>query len=120
LTIILECLKRRGFTVRAIDINEPFEMFNFDQSFGILLNIPIERPVFDRLPLLRSLASGRHWLTIKNVDGIYYDFDSKLHEPKLIGQRERLISYLKTFDKKKVYMYIVIEQSLADEYAQKI
>ncbi|CAF1104651.1 unnamed protein product [Didymodactylos carnosus] len=119
LQIILEALKRRDYTVRAIDINESFDIFDFDRSFGLLLNIPIERSIVSRLPFLRSLAVGRHWLTIKNIDGTYYNLDSKLNQPVLLGDKEHLIDYLNKLDRSKSYIYIVIHQSLAADFAQK-
>jgi josephin len=120
LTIILEALKRKGYTLRAIDINEAFERFDFKDCFGLLLNITIERPYFDRLPLVRKFTKpSRHWLAIKSIDGEqFYDLDSKLSKPKLIGNQTNLIAYLNALDRAQSYMYIVIEESMAEKFEQ--
>jgi josephin len=121
LRIILDALKNEGYTLRAIDINESFDAFNFKDCFGLLLNIPLERPFFDRLPLVRSFTKpGRHWLAIKSIDGKqYYNFDSKLSQPNLIGNQTDLIQYLNTLDRAQSYMYIVIEEAMSEKFEQK-
>jgi len=121
LTIILEALKRRGYTLRAIDINESFDRFNYKDCFGLLLNIPLERPFFDRLPLIRSFTKpGRHWLTIKSVDKEqYFNFDSKFSQPKLIGNQNDLIEYLNKLPREQTYIYMIIEEIRSEEFEQK-
>jgi josephin len=121
LRIILDALKRHNYTLRAIDINEPFEKFDFKDSFGLLLNIPLERSFLDRLPLIRSLTKlGRHWLTIKSIDEEqYFNFDSKFPEPKLIGNQNNLIEYLNSLKRAETYIYIVIHESMIEKFEQK-
>jgi josephin len=121
LTILLDALKSQGYTLRAIDVNEPFDKFNFKDYFGLLLNIPLERPFFDRLPVIRSFTKpGRHWLSIKSIDGEqFYNFDSKYSKPKLIGNQDDLIQFLNTLDRAQTYMYIVIEESMVEKFEQK-
>ena len=121
LTIILDALKSQGYTLRAIDVNESLDKFNFKDCLGLLLNIPIERPFFDRLPVIRSFTKpGRHWLTIKSTDGEqFFNFDSKFSKPRLIGNQNDLIQYLNTLDRAQTYMYIVIEESMMEKFEQK-
>jgi hypothetical protein len=121
LTILLEALKRKHYTLRAIDMNESIDQFDFKECFGLLLNVPLERPFFDRLPIIRSFTKpGRHWLTIKRVDQEhYYDFDSKFSEPNLIGTEAELINHLNKLKRVETYMYIVIEDSKVHKFEQK-
>ncbi|UJR15711.1 hypothetical protein I4U23_002646 [Adineta vaga] len=121
LTIILDALKREGYTLRAIDINESFDTFDFKDSFGLLLNITLDRAFFDRLPLVRSWTKpARHWLTIKSLDGEnFYNLDSKLSRPQLLGNQTDLKAYLNTLDRSQTYIYIVIKETMADNFAQK-
>lgn len=116
LTIILEALKSHGYTLRAIDANEPFESFNLHQAFGLLLNKALDQPFFERLPLIRRWSKpARHWFVIKRLDGEnYYDLDSKLAAPRRIGNEKDLIEYLNQFDRKLNYFYLVIEESQAE------
>lgn len=56
-------------------------MLKLDQIFGFVMNIPSEcRLGFIWLPMKR-----RHWISIKNINGIYYNLDSKLPNPSRIG-----------------------------------
>lgn len=56
-------------------------MLKLDQIFGFVMNIPSEcRLGFLWLPLKR-----RHWISIKKINGIYYNLDSKLSTPSQIG-----------------------------------
>lgn len=56
-------------------------MLKLDQIFGFVMNIPSEcRLGFLWLPIKR-----RHWISIKNINGIYYNLDSRLHNPSQIG-----------------------------------
>jgi hypothetical protein len=53
---------------------------------------------------------GRHWLTIKSLDQEkYYNFDSKLSQPELIGDQTKLINWLNELNRADTYMYIVVE-----------
>ncbi|CAF0795709.1 unnamed protein product [Rotaria sp. Silwood1] len=120
LRIIVDALKLQGYTIRIIASTESFNTINFKDCFGLLLNITVERPFFDRLPIVRSLTKpGRHWLTIKSIDGEqYYNFDSKLSRPKLIGNQNNLIDYLNTFDRAQTHIFLVIEEASVDEFEQ--
>uniref|UniRef100_A0A2H8TRU2 ubiquitinyl hydrolase 1 n=3 Tax=Melanaphis sacchari TaxID=742174 RepID=A0A2H8TRU2_9HEMI len=66
-------------------------MLKLDKIFGFVMNIPSEcRLGFLWLPLKR-----RHWISIKNINGIYYNLDSKLPKPSQIGNEEDLCNYFR-------------------------
>lgn len=55
---------------------------NLDNILGFILNVPSDYKLgFVLLPLRR-----RHWVTIRQVHGTYYNLDSKLESPQLIGR----------------------------------
>ncbi len=43
-----------------------------------------------KLPLKR-----KHWITVRKVQGSYYNLDSKLDAPKVIGQEKELLDFLR-------------------------
>lgn len=43
------------------------------------------------LPLQR-----RHWVAIRNINGQYYNLDSKLSTPGIIGSEQDLIAFLRS------------------------
>lgn len=58
---------------------------------GFILNIPTEYKLgFLHLPIKR-----KHWICIKQIIDSYYNLDSKLDSPELIGSDEDLLNYLK-------------------------
>ena len=121
LRIIIEALKRQGYTLRAIDNTQPFDAFSFEDYFGLLLNIPLKMSYFDRLPVVRSFTKpGRHWLSIKSVDGqMFHNFDSKNTKAELIGNRTALIDFLKQYSREHTYIYIVLREDEVDQFEQK-
>lgn len=49
---------------------------------GFILNVPSEYKFgFVSLPIKR-----RHWIAIKKIDGAFYNLDSKIEYPELIGK----------------------------------
>lgn len=63
-------------------VNRDPSCLQLDYISGYILNVPSDyRLGFVLLPLKR-----RHWVAVRQVDGTYYNFDSKLETPLLIGQ----------------------------------
>lgn len=52
--------------------------------FGFILNIPNEQS-FWRSVMSLFTASKRHWIAVRQIDSLYYNFDSKLKDPAVIG-----------------------------------
>lgn len=53
-----------------------------DNIEGFILNVPTEYKLgFVLLPLKR-----RHWIALKKIHGAFYNLDSKLDTPQLIGK----------------------------------
>lgn len=53
-----------------------------DNIKGFILNVPSEYKLgFVLLPLKR-----RHWIALKKINGAFYNLDSKLDSPQLIGK----------------------------------
>ena len=58
---------------------------------GFILNIPSRIKIGSfGLPFRR-----KHWTTVRAVDEVYYDFDSKYDSPEKIGSPNDLLEYLK-------------------------
>lgn len=65
-----------------ICVNRDPSCLQLDYISGYILNVPSDyRLGFVLLPLRR-----RHWVAVRQVAGTYYNFDSKLETPLLIGQ----------------------------------
>lgn len=57
-------------------------LFDLANICGFILNVPSDYKLgFVMLPLRR-----RHWITIRQIQGNFYNLDSKLDTPQLIGR----------------------------------
>ncbi|VAH89120.1 unnamed protein product [Triticum turgidum subsp. durum] len=53
---------------------------------GLMINVPVRR--------LRGLWTGRHWVAIRSIDGIWFNLDSDLPSAKQFQCKEKLIAFL--------------------------
>lgn len=99
LRVLIEAIHRVGFQVRQINVyNDYLPSLPWDSYFGLLINL-----------------NRRHWFTIKNLNGIYYNLDSTLRKPKEIGQKPDMISYLyRLTERNRVYLFAVLQEQQMD------
>lgn len=58
---------------------------------GLILNVPSKYSIgFMKLPLQR-----RHWISVKKINGEYWNLDSKLDTPQKIGDETQIMEYLR-------------------------
>lgn len=81
-----------------------------DQITGFILN------VHNKSWLFLPLCAKRHWYSvIKNKnDGFFYNLDSKLPAPERIGDRLRLLDFLRSQATKGCEILIVVPQSVSE------
>ncbi|GJN08358.1 hypothetical protein PR202_ga26269 [Eleusine coracana subsp. coracana] len=53
---------------------------------GLMINVPVRR--------LRGLWTGRHWVAIRSIDGVWFNLDSDFSEPKQFKDKENVIVFL--------------------------
>ncbi|KAG8320862.1 Josephin-1 [Homalodisca vitripennis] len=79
--VIMTALQRRGCEAIWFDKRKDPSCLQLDRISGFILNVPSDyRLGFVLLPLRR-----KHWVAIRQVAGTYYNLDSKLDSPVLIG-----------------------------------
>lgn len=97
LRILVRAINSLDFDVQQIEIYRGQSLYNlpWDYYFGLLINL-----------------NGKHWFTIKNLRGIYYNLDSTLRKPMEIGTKENLIEYLIRLIRRTsmVYLFVVTQQ----------
>jgi len=90
INVIMAALQRKGYEAIWFDKRKDPKCLNLDNILGFILNVPSDYKLgFVLLPLRR-----RHWVTIRQVHGTYYNLDSKLEFPQLIGRGEDVTAYL--------------------------
>lgn len=79
-----DCMYKSQWTLLAIFVvyfRDP-KCLCLDNIEGFILNVPTEYKLgFVLLPLKR-----RHWIALKKIHGAFYNLDSKLDSPQLIGK----------------------------------
>ena len=61
-----------------------------DVLIGFIVNIPSPMQLgFVSVPIRR-----KHWIAVRQIDGTYYNLDSKLSKPSKIGDSSKLRSFL--------------------------
>lgn len=91
INVIMAALQEKGFETIWFDKRKDPSCLNLPEIEGFILNIPTEyRFGFLRLPIHR-----KHWITIREVNGLFYNLDSKLDRPELIGKDAEAVLFLR-------------------------
>lgn len=91
INVIMAALVSKGCGVVWFDKRKDPRVLMPEKAVGFILNVPSQYrlgPV--QLPLRR-----KHWIAIRSIRGIYYNLDSKLDTPEIIGKEQELINYLR-------------------------
>lgn len=109
INVIMKALQAKGFEAKWFDKRKDPSCLNLKLIFGFILNVPSDYKLsFITLPLRR-----RHWIAMKRINGLYYNLDSKLDYPRLIGKSQELLDYLKIeLDNKDKELFIVVNNEI--------
>ncbi|XP_033630009.1 josephin-2-like [Asterias rubens] len=82
-----------------------------DVLLGFIINIPSPMQLgFVSVPIRR-----KHWIAVRQIDGTYYNLDSKLSKPVTIGEDGKLRSFLETQLKLKgCELLLVVTKEVAE------
>lgn len=90
--VIIAALAKKDYDVVWFDKRKDIEKLKLEHIFGFILNVPNNGPVpLNYLPW----STQKHWICIRKVQDYYYDLDSKLDKPEIIGNEIELIKFLK-------------------------
>ncbi|CAH1121630.1 unnamed protein product [Ceutorhynchus assimilis] len=103
--VIMSALQSRGYAMIWFDKRKDPSCLNLGNIAGFILNIPTDYKFsFITLPLKR-----RHWISLRRFNGLYYNLDSKLDVPLLIGTEEALLNFVRTeLDSKDKELFVVM------------
>lgn len=73
-----------ALTARPRPARRPLSQLALPRVLGLILNLP--SPV--SLGLLSLPLRRRHWVALRQVDGVYYNLDSKLRAPEVLGDED--------------------------------
>lgn len=70
--------------------HRPLSQLALPQVLGLILNLPSPMS----LGLLSLPLRRRHWVALRQVDGVYYNLDSKLRAPEALGDEDGVRAFL--------------------------
>ncbi|XP_058797905.1 josephin-2 [Phymastichus coffea] len=109
INVIMAALQKRGCEAVWFDKRRDPKCLCLDNIQGFILNVPTDYKFgFVLLPLKR-----RHWIALKKIDGTFYNLDSKLDCPQLIGKETELLTYLKEqIESKEKELFLVVSREI--------
>ncbi|KAM3961778.1 josephin domain containing [Aphomia sociella] len=112
INVIMAALQKKGCEAVWFDKRKDPGCLDLSNICGFILNVPSDYKLgFVMLPLRR-----RHWITIRQIQGNFYNLDSKLDTPQLIGRSSDLIAYLKEqLDSKEKELFVVVSKEVEEK-----
>ncbi|CAH1646310.1 unnamed protein product [Spodoptera littoralis] len=112
INVIMAALQKKGCEAVWFDKRKDPGCLDLSNICGFILNVPSDYKLgFVMLPLRR-----RHWITIRQIQGNFYNLDSKLESPQLIGRSSDLIAYLKEqLDSKEKELFVVVSKEVEEK-----
>ncbi|XP_058458581.1 josephin-like protein [Malaya genurostris] len=91
INVIISALHMKDCEAIWFDKRKDPSCIDTSRIVGFILNVPSNYKVgFVRLPIQR-----RHWISIKKINGEYWNLDSKLDTPLLIGNEIQTMEYMR-------------------------
>ncbi|WVZ56368.1 hypothetical protein U9M48_006913 [Paspalum notatum var. saurae] len=101
--VLIAALEARKKKVVWHDHRKGASSINLDAEalVGLMINVPIRR--------FRGLWTGRHWVAIRSIDGIWFNLDSDLSEPKQFKDKENVIVFLDSILRQGGELMVVLQ-----------
>lgn len=107
--VIMSALQLKGYEAIWFDKRKDPGCIDTSKIVGFILNIPSEM----RFGFLQFPLSRKHWIAVREVEGTFYNLDSKLEAPVAIGKGPELLRYLRDQVKcKDREIFIVVTQDV--------
>jgi len=85
------------------------DQFNLSNIKGFILNIPSSIG----WGMLTIPLKRRHWIAVCAIDGVYYNLDSKLKQPEVIGEEQQLKKFMaKRLSSKSCELFLVVPSEI--------
>lgn len=92
INVIMAALQKKGYETNWFDRRKDPNKIDQNKVLGYILNVPSQFKIGKYVP---TPIKRRHWLAIRYISGSYYNLDSKLDNPEIIGREVDLIEYLR-------------------------
>ena len=87
------------------------ESLELQQIFGFVVNKPSSVNLIGlEIPFKRP-----HWFAVRKISDSYYNLDSKLSSPHLIGNEREVVTFLtELLSLPDVQLFVIVEKSVAE------
>uniref|UniRef100_A0A1D1YP11 ubiquitinyl hydrolase 1 n=1 Tax=Anthurium amnicola TaxID=1678845 RepID=A0A1D1YP11_9ARAE len=105
--VLIAALEGRGKRVIWHDRRNGASSIGLGRSnetlMGIMLNVPVKR--------FAGLWRSRHWISLRRIDGVWYNLDSDLDRPKSFKDEEEVIEFLDDIVSHGAEVFVVLSES---------
>ncbi|KAM6032606.1 josephin-2 [Theristicus caerulescens] len=109
--VIMAALQSLGLAAVWWDKRRSLERLALGEILGFILNVPSRLSLgFVALPFRR-----KHWFAVRQLDGTYYNLDSKLRAPVVIGGEAELRAFLRDFLSRGICEVFLVVPRAAEE-----
>nr|XP_017089740.2 josephin-like protein [Drosophila bipectinata] len=94
INVIMYALNQQRCETVWFDRRRDPHCLDLENIFGFILNVPAQISL--GYYAVQMPFQMRHWLALRQIDGSYYNLDSKLGQPKCLGTGAQFLDYLHT------------------------
>jgi len=118
INVLSAALQTKSHSVVWFDKRKDPSCIALGKVLGYILNIPSQYKIgWINLPNFNR----RHWIAMRNIHDAFYNLDSKLDKPKLIGDDKEFVDFLRDHvQHDDVQLLLVVHNCVAESEAWKL
>ncbi|XP_069124665.1 josephin-2-like [Argopecten irradians] len=89
--VIMAAVQKKNCETLWFDKRKDIKCLIPENIFGFILNIPTDY----KWGVLRLPFKRKHWIAFRKIGDVYYNLDSKLDTPQVIGDEKILLGFLR-------------------------
>ncbi|XP_053207612.1 josephin-2-like [Panonychus citri] len=97
--VLITALQSKGFETIWFDQRKDPDCLQFNHILGFILNVDNSKvdnsSLYNWINPVNFFTSRKHWIAFRKIDDQYYNLDSKLDNPEIVGQEDDMIKLLK-------------------------
>ncbi|GAB6022886.1 Josephin-1 [Chamberlinius hualienensis] len=116
INVIMAALQNKNYETVWFDKRKDPLCLNLPVIMGFILNIPSEY----KFGVIQLPIKRKHWIAIRKIGTYYYNLDSKLDKPEIIGNDGELIQFLrKHLECKDSELFVVVVEEVEKSFSWK-
>lgn len=93
------------------DFRDP-QMLRTENIFGFILNVPTDY----KLGFITFPCRRRHWISVRKVNDVYYNLDSKMDRATEIGDEQMLVDYLRNqIQNPDKELFVIVDKNVEEQ-----